>query len=102
MAIVDAYPSQSIPLGGSTVTVTRDSVGATAAALVAANPKRSQMFIKNTHATQILYVSAADDVATTDGFAIGAGETLPLHTTSALYAIASGATTTYAVIEVIV
>jgi predicted transcriptional regulator len=98
---VGAYADQSITRGGSRGAVSRATIGTEAESLVSANPRRSTVRIKNTHATNVLYVGFVDDVATTTGYAIAAvGGELELATTAAIYAIASGASTTVQVIEV--
>lgn len=101
--IVDAYPSQSITLGGKSIATSRASVGAEAELLVAANASRGKVIIRNTHASQVLYIGEDADVATSTGFRVLAeGGVVELETTAAIYAIASGAATTVEVLETIV
>jgi hypothetical protein len=101
-----AYPEVSITRGGDAFTVTRLSLAEPSAGVaplvIAANPKRSYVLIRNTHATQTLYVGPTSAVDSTTGFEVltNKGEVLRLDTTSAIYGDASGAATTVEVIEV--
>jgi hypothetical protein len=75
------------------------SIGTTSAFIVTAGQFPHWLTIKNTHATQTLYVSF-NATATTSDFSIapGASLTIPTGTSNGITAIGSGAGTTYALI----
>lgn len=76
------------------------SVGTSATLLRAANSGRSSLLLKNTHATNILYLGDTSSVSTGNGFPIGAGESILVPTKGAVYGIASGASTDVRFFEV--
>lgn len=71
------------------------SVGTTAAVLVAGRTSRRSVIIKNTHASQVLYVGDDDQVTDTNGFPVAAGDTISFDNYNGpLYGYGSGAATT--------
>lgn len=81
---------------GSTVTI-----GAASAALVAANPYRVEVFVKNTHASQTISLSLGGTAVADEGIVLRAGEGIVIDSfKGAITAIGSGAGTTVAVAEV--
>lgn len=69
------------------------SIGTSAAVVVAASSLRKGIIVQNAHASQDLYLGSDDDVTTSTGLKIAAGESILLPTTAVVYGIASGAST---------
>lgn len=85
--------------GSRTGASSNSSVGTTSAQIIAAGTYSSWVTIQNTHASQTLYLSFNTPATTSDIKIIaGASITLPFGLANALYGIASGASTTYAII----
>jgi hypothetical protein len=89
-------PMYAIPRAGVSLSGT---VGITSAVIVPAGTLSAGATIMNTHASQTMTLSFNANALATD-FKLGAGAsiTLPFGPTNALYALGSGAGTTYAVI----
>ena len=79
------------------ITMTNSSVGTTSATLLAASSATKLLVVQNTHATQSLYVSTTTPATATNGILIPPlwGYEFPYIPTNALYALGSGASTTY-------
>jgi len=75
------------------------SIGTSSALLVAGRTLRRQVVIRNTHASNTLYVGPTSGVTTANGHSIAAGGSLTLDTDAAIYAIASAVSTTVTVLE---
>lgn len=76
-----------------------NSAGVASAQILAAGVYLNNVTIQNTHATQTLNLSFTNPATVNDfRLAAGASITLPFGPSNALYAIASGAATTYAII----
>ena len=81
---------------GSVVTV-----GTASAALVAENRERLEVFITNTHATQVVSLSLGGTAVAGSGIVLAAGASIVITSfMGAINAIGSGAGTTIAVTEV--
>lgn len=103
MAIkVGAYPDLVISRGGNTMTVSQVTIGATSATLLAANPKRVKVLIKNTHATQTLDISGATPAVDDAEWQVApaSADKLELEYTGIIYAISDGAGTVVELIEI--
>jgi len=99
---VSAYPDIHILQGASTLSCSTVDIGATSSLLLAANDTRASVTLKNTHATQTIFIAGANPATSANGFALApaSAQLITLETTSALYAIASGATTPIEIIEI--
>lgn len=89
--------------GGEFVTNADTSVDTTAGGtqIVAARNSRRYVIIKNTHASITIYVGSSDEtVASTLGMELKAGESMTLHTTAALKALAASSSVTVKTTEV--
>jgi len=101
-----AYPDVTVSRGGDAFTVTRLSLAApsegVAPVVLAANPKRVYALIRNTHATQTLFIGPTAAVTSSTGAEVltNKGERVRIDTTAAIYGAVSGAATTVEVIEV--
>ena len=85
----------SVPYSSSAGTV-----GTASALLLAANTKRSVVTVQNTHASQTLYISATDPATVNDlAIVAGASMTMSPAPSNALYALGSGAATSYAILK---
>lgn len=93
MTTTSAYPDLVIDRGGDTFTASVATIGATAAVLVAANPKRQEVWLRNTHATQTIHLGS-------DGTVTGGSDGFELKTNGAIYAISNNVGTTVEVIEI--
>ena len=103
MTTTSAYPDLVIDRGGNTFTVSVVTIGATASVLVAANPKRQEVWLRNTHATQTIHLGSDGTVTGgSDGFELktNGAEIFKLKTTDEIYAISDNAGTTVEVIEI--
>jgi hypothetical protein len=75
------------------------TIGTTAASLVAARTLRRRVYVRNTHASNVLYLGASAAVTTANGHAVPAGTTVEIDTDAAVFAIASAITTTVTYLE---
>ena len=102
MSFNSAYPDLMIERGADTLSTSQVTIGAASATLLAANPARSSVQIKNTHATQTLHVSGATPATVLNGFSVAPASTeiVELKTGAILYAISNGATTVVELAEV--
>lgn len=69
------------------------TIGTTAAEIVDAHSLRSAILIQNNHASNDLYLGDDDQVTTSTGLHLPAGESMRLHSTRAVWGIASAAST---------
>jgi beta-N-acetylglucosaminidase len=69
------------------------SIGATAALIKGQRGRRESIWIKNNHASQILYLGSDSSVTTSNGYSLAAGQSIELKTKGNVYGIASGAGT---------
>jgi len=78
------------------------SVGVASGTLVAANPYRVEVYIKNVHATQAISLNLGTQAAViNEGIVLAAGEGIVIDTyKGAITAIATGAATTTAIAEI--
>ena len=102
MTFNGAYPDLVIGRGGDTLSTTQVTIGAASALLLATNPGRSKVSIRNTHATQTLHVDSANPATTGTGWYVApaSAEVFEIETTAALYAISNGAGTVVSLAEV--
>lgn len=71
------------------------SVGTSAAVIVSAGQKTKSLIIKNTHASQTLFVGDDSSVSDTTGFPVAAGESISIEGYNGpVYGYGSGADTT--------
>lgn len=77
------------------------SIGAAAASLVTSRINRRHLVIRNTHATQSLFIGPDNTVTTANGFLVPAanGVIELFGYTGAVFAIGSGAATTATILE---
>jgi hypothetical protein len=76
------------------LTTGQASIGASAASLVAARTNRRSVVVRNTHASQVLFLGKDSAVTTANGLAVPAGQATELTYDGQVFAIASGASTT--------
>lgn len=74
------------------------ALSTTAAQVVAARNQRHRVVIKNIDSTITIYVGASG-VTASDGFQLLAGESVALHTTAAVFAVAASGTPSAAYLE---
>ena len=86
---------------GATLTQSKVSVGTAAVQVAAAKDTRRRIQITNEEAGggNDIYLGSADTVTAANGFHLGPGVGIDLHTQAAIYAIASGATSDLRYIE---
>jgi hypothetical protein len=79
------------------ITMTNSSVGTSSTTLLAASSATKMLVVQNTHASNYLYVSTTTPATATNGILIPPtwGYEFPYIPTNALYALGSGASTTY-------
>ena len=75
------------------------SIATSSTTLLAARSKRVRAVIKNTDATNPIYLNTTGGTATTSDFPLKAGESVELRSTTAITAIATGSTVSAAYIE---
>lgn len=77
------------------------SVGTSSASAVAANENRIELFLANDHATQVIYLGLGVTAVLNKGIRLDPGQGIVISSfAGAIYAIATGASTTLTIAEV--
>jgi hypothetical protein len=81
------------------LTTGQATIGTTAASLVAARTLRRSVTVRNTHATNVLFLGKDSAVTTANGLAVPAGQAVDLDYDGQVFAIASAVSTTVSFAE---
>jgi hypothetical protein len=87
-------------MSAGTFTTAQFTVGTTASKIADAGSRGDSVRVRNTHATNTLFVGPDNTVTTGNGYPIPAGQTETFNFSLTLWAIASGAGTTVGVLGV--